>query len=100
MILYSNNEDQEIEGIEELELQHFGHQLVGFVNTYRRLIKIDDSDVNRNLDILLDIGTKIVNREYDKLFNDPSIVIPNYTQMTLQEFQKDLFSNFPFMEPF
>lgn len=95
MILYGNESEYKIEGLEEVELQHLGSQLVNYVTTYRKLIHIVDEDVERKLDILYDIGMKIVTRQYHLLFNDPSVVIPNFKQTTLKEFQDELFQSMP-----
>jgi len=91
MILHGDNSEYDVEGIEEVELQHVGSQLVNYVITYRKLIRISDPTVERKLDILYDIGTKIINKQYHLLFNDPTIVIPNFQQTTLAEFQNELF---------
>jgi len=98
MIIYGHNQDQDVEGIEEVEFQHLGHQLVNFVTTYRTLIRIDpsDPDVEPMLNSLYDIGMKIINKQYHLLFNDPSIVIPNFQQTTLAEYQSELFSEYPY----
>ena len=91
MILHGDNSEYDVEGIEEVELQHVGSQLVNYVKTYRMLIRIADEETNRKLEILYDIGMKILNKQYDLLFNDPSIIIPNFNQTTLSEFQSELF---------
>jgi hypothetical protein len=55
MIIHGDTSEYDIEGIEEVELQHFGSQLVNYVKTYRKLIRVDQPDVERKLDILYDI---------------------------------------------
>ena len=91
MVIQGDNSEYDIEGLEEVELQHLGNQLIHYVKTYRKLIRIDSPEVERKLEILNDIGLKIIHRQYHLLFNDPSIVIPNTNNMTLGEYQRDLF---------
>lgn len=93
MIIHGDTSEYDIEGIEEVELQHFGSQLVNYVKTYRKLIRVDQPDVERKLDILYDIGMKIINKQYHLLFNDPSIVIPNTNMISLGEYQRDLYES-------
>ena len=51
---------------------------------------IDDEDIIKRLDMLNDIGYKIINRQYQLLFNDPNVVIPNYDNQTLYDYQLQL----------
>lgn len=85
-----NKDEMEIEGINEVELQHIGSQLINYVNAYKTLIRIDDEDIIKRLDMLNDIGYKIINRQYQLLFNDPNVVIPNYDNQTLYDYQLQL----------
>jgi hypothetical protein len=85
-----NKDEMEIEGINEVELQHIGSQLINYVNAYKTLIRIDDEDTIKRLDMLNDIGYKIINRQYQLLFNDPNVVIPNYDNQTLYDYQLQL----------
>jgi hypothetical protein len=91
MIIQGDTSEYDIDGIDEVELQHLGTQLINYVTTYRKLIRIDQPEVERKLNILYDIGIKIINHQYHMLFNDPSIVIPNVKQMTLSEYQSELY---------
>jgi hypothetical protein len=55
----------------------------------------------KRLNMLNDIGNKIINRQYQLLFNDPNVVIPNYYNQTLYDYQLQLLegtdlSNLPF----
>ena len=86
----SNKDEMDIEGINEVELQHVGSQLINYVNAYKTLIRIDDEDTIKRLDMLNDIGHKIINRQYQLLFNDPNVVIPNYDNQTLYDYQLQL----------
>ena len=86
----SNENEMEIEGINEVELQHIGSQLINYVNAYKTLIRIDDEETIKRLDMLNDIGYKIINRQYQLLFNDPNVVIPNYDNQTLYDYQLQL----------
>lgn len=85
-----NENEMEIEGINEVELQHIGSQLINYVNAYKTLIRIDDEETIERLNILNDIGHKIINRQYQLLFNDPNVVIPNYDNQTLYDYQLQL----------
>ena len=85
-----NKDEMEIEGINEVELQHIGSQLINYVNAYKTLIRIDDEETMKRLDMLNDIGHKIINRQYQLLFNDPNVVIPNYDNQTLYDYQLQL----------
>jgi methyl coenzyme M reductase subunit C-like uncharacterized protein (methanogenesis marker protein 7) len=85
-----NKDEMEIEGINEVELQHIGSQLINYVNAYKTLIRIDDEETIKRLDMLNDIGYKIINRQYQLLFNDPNVVIPNYDNQTLYDYQLQL----------
>ena len=96
-----NENEMDIEGINEVELQHIGSQLINYVNAYKTLIRIDDEETMKRLDMLNDIGHKIINRQYQLLFNDPNVVIPNYNNQTLYDYQLQLLegtdlSNLPF----
>ena len=96
-----NEDEMDIEGINEVELQHIGSQLIHYVNAYKTLIRIDDEDTIKRLNMLNDIGHKIINRQYQLLFNDPNVVIPNYDNQTLYDYQLQLLegtnpSNLPF----
>ena len=86
----SNKDEMEIEGINEVELQHIGSQLINYVNAYKTLIRIDDEETIKRLNMLNDIGYKIINRQYQLLFNDPNVVIPNYDNQTLYDYQLQL----------
>ena len=90
MVLEQDNSERNIPGIQEVELQHLGAQLLEYVMTYRMLIHIKTVDVEQKLDMLYDIGMKIRTRRYDLLFNDPSIVLPNTQNMSLEEYQRSL----------
>ena len=100
--MFTPNEDEmNIEGINEVELQHIGSQLIHYVKAYKTLIRIDDEDTLKRLNMLNDIGYKIINRQYQLLFNDPNVVIPNYDNQTLYDYQLQLLegtdiSNLPF----
>jgi len=85
-----NKDEMEIEGINEVELQHIGSQLINYVNAYKTLIRIDNEETIKRLDMLNDIGYKIINRQYQLLFNDPNVVIPNYDNQTLYDYQLQL----------
>jgi hypothetical protein len=89
MILYEDNQ-RDVEGLDEVELQHLGHQLVDFVTTYRKSIYITDQKVEQRLEILYDVGNKIIQRQYHLLFNDPNVVIPNISNQTLSDYQRML----------
>ena len=96
-----NENEMDIKGINEVELQHIGSQLINYVNAYKTLIRIDDEETMKRLDMLNDIGHKIINRQYQLLFNDPNVVIPNYNNQTLYDYQLQLLegtnpSNLPF----
>ena len=96
-----NENEMDIEGINEVELQHIGSQLINYVNAYKTLIRIDDEETIKRLNMLDDIGHKIINRQYQLLFNDPNVVIPNYSNQTLYDYQLQLLegtdqSNLPF----
>ena len=86
MQLYGDDQ-HDVKGLDEVELQHLGHQLVNYVTTYRRMVRISSPDVEHKLNLLYDIGTKIVHQQYHLLFNDPSIIIPNQGNVTLAEYQ-------------
>lgn len=90
MLIQGNNGEQEIKGLEEVELQYLGKQLLDYVVTYRKMIRIATPDVEHKLNVLFDIGTKIVNRQYEMLFNDPTIVIPNFQNVPLSSYQTQL----------
>lgn len=90
MIIQGDNREQEIKGLDEVELQHLGKQLLNYVTTYRKMIRITTPDVEHKLNILFDIGTKIVNQQYELLFNDPSVVIPNVKCIPLSSYQTQL----------
>lgn len=89
MQLYGDDQ-HDVKGMDEVELQHLGHQLVDYVTTYRRMIRIVSPDVEHKLNVLYDIGIKIVNQQYHLLFNDPTIVITNRGNVTLAEYQRAL----------
>lgn len=89
MQLYGDDQ-HEVKGMDEVELQHLGHQLVDYVTTYRRMVRIVSPDVEHKLNVLYEIGTHVINRQYHLLFNDPSIVIPNKSSVTLSEYQRAL----------
>ena len=51
MQLYGDDQ-HDVKGMDEVELQHLGHQLVDYVTTYRRMIRIVSPDVEHKLNVL------------------------------------------------
>ena len=94
MIMYSNNNEMFIKKIDEVELQNMGYNLINYVNSYKSLIRIDDEKTMRRLNILYDIGMKIINKQYHLLFNDPSVVELNKIGKTLTEYQCELLEQY------
>lgn len=94
MIIYSNDNEMYIKKINEVELQNLGSNLVNYVKSYKSLIRIDDESVEKRLDILYDIGMKIINKEYHMLFHDPTVVELNEIGKTLAEYQYELLEQY------
>ncbi len=89
MLLQYEDMERERE-LEEVELQHFGHQLVSMTEFYMQFIPIDSEETKQKLIRLHDIGVAIVRRDYHLLMNDPSVV-QSTTDQSLQEYRTDLF---------
>jgi len=77
--------------LDEVELQHMGHQLVSLVNYYRMFIPVDDVDVDKRLNVLKYIGECIIHKEYYKLVNDPKCVIGNDNDISLEEYRRSMY---------
>jgi hypothetical protein len=92
MNLYGEDNHEE-KGLDEAELQHLGKQLVEFVTNYRRLIRITTPDVENKLNTLYEIGMCIMRKQYDQLFNDPSVVINRHDGLTFQQYQLKLYES-------
>jgi hypothetical protein len=77
--------------LDEIELQHFGHQLVALTEFYQQFIPINSEETQQKLNQLLDIGVAIVRRDYHLLINDPKVIIPNGEHLSLRDYQQSLF---------
>ena len=92
MLLQYEDMERERE-LEEVELQHFGHQLIGMTEFYMQFIPIDSEETRQRLIHLHDIGVAIVRKDYHLLMNDPHVV-QSTTDKSLNEYQMDLFETY------
>lgn len=75
MLIYTEDPNSNTEKIYEVELQEFGKNIEKFVNTYANNIALTSPEKDRAiLQSLLRISQAIKNKEYDKLFQDTSII--------------------------
>jgi len=79
--------------LDEVELQHLGHQLVGVVSFYKQFIPITDDETLKRLNILEYIGKAIITRNYHLLINDPK-VIKRISELTVNEYQQNLYESY------
>lgn len=75
MLTYTEDPKRNTEKIYEDELQEFGKNIEKFVSTYANNIALTTPEKDRAvLQSLLRISQAIKNKEYDKLFQDTSII--------------------------
>lgn len=75
MLIYTEDPKSNTEKIYEDELQEFGKNIEKFVSTYANNIALTTPEKDRAvLQSLLRISQAIKNKEYDKLFQDTSII--------------------------
>ena len=79
--------------LDEVELQHFGNQLLRMTEFYQQFIPINSEETQQKLNQLHDIGVAIVRHDYHLLINDPNVIIPNADHTSLQEYQQSLFES-------
>ena len=79
--------------LDEVELQHLGHQLVGVVSFYKQFIPITNEDTLKRLNILEYIGKAIITRNYHLLINDTN-VIKRISELTVKEYQQNLYESY------
>lgn len=91
-MLIQSQDMHNLEELKEVEVRHMGYQLLSLVDFYYKYLPIDTPETKHRLDMLHDIGTAIVNRDYHLLINDPS-TIKNDTEMTVEEYQETLFES-------
>lgn len=73
MILFSDKRE-ECEPLYHMDLQYMGKQLNAFVQTYSRLITVEDPEIGKTLNTLKDISKRLIDGQYETLISDPSIV--------------------------
>lgn len=90
-LIIMEEDRQEERNLDEVELQHFGHQLLNLTNFYQQFIPIESPEIQQKLDVLHNIGTAIVRRDYHMILNDPTVVNGNKNGLTLKEYQQLLY---------
>lgn len=84
-----NHQDER--NLDEVELQHFGQQLLNLTNFYQQFIPIESPEIQQRLNVLHNIGTAIVRHDYHLILNDPTVVNGNKNGLTLSEYRQLLY---------
>ena len=77
--------------LDEVELHMMGNTLIGLVNYYKQFLPVTTNETLQDLNMLHNIGTAIIRKDYHLLLNDPKAVIGNQDDISLQEYQESVF---------